>query len=136
MFLCVSPSRHCPCSYCEGQRVVFLQGAVSVPPQLTCDGRLLVLGALQVLLHQFGCDADDMLPLPVLHHVERLQRADDVTLSDAGHLAGRQQRVSRFWFCWDLSRSDQNGNYLHVNIRLQQTGGHVIVSSLRGVLTF
>lgn len=81
------------------------------PPRLTCDGRLLVLGALQVLLHQFGRDADDVLPLPVLHHVERLQGADDVTLSDAGHLAGRQQRVSRFWFCREPGRSDQNGNY-------------------------
>lgn len=40
-----------------------------------------------MFLHQFGCDADDVLTLPVLDHVERLQRADDVTLCDAGHLA-------------------------------------------------
>ena len=40
-----------------------------------------------MLLHQFGRHTDDMLALPVLHHVERLQRADDVTLRDAGHLA-------------------------------------------------
>ena len=53
----------------------------------TCDGGLLVLGALEVLFHQLGGDTDDMLALPVLHHVERLQRADDVTLRDAGHLA-------------------------------------------------
>lgn len=37
---------------------------------LTCDGRLLVLGALQVLLHQFGRHADHVLALPVLDHVE------------------------------------------------------------------
>lgn len=54
---------------------------------LACDGRLLVLGTLQVLLHQFGRHTDDVLALPVLDHVERLQGADDVTLSDAGHLA-------------------------------------------------
>lgn len=53
----------------------------------TCDGRFLVLSALQVFLHQFGRDTDDVLTLPVLDHVERLQRADDVTLCDAGHLA-------------------------------------------------
>lgn len=57
---------------------------------LTCDGGFLVLGALQVLLHQLGGHADDVLTLPVLHHVERLQRADDVTLRDAGHLAVNQ----------------------------------------------
>lgn len=55
---------------------------------LTCDWWLLVLGALQVLLHQFGRHTDNMLTLPVLHHIERLQRADDVTLRDAGHLTG------------------------------------------------
>lgn len=54
---------------------------------LACDGRFLVLGTLQVLFHQFGRHTDDMLTLPVLDHVERLQGADDVTLSDAGHLA-------------------------------------------------
>lgn len=40
-----------------------------------------------MFLHQFGRDTDDVLTLPVLDHVERLQRADDVTLRDAGHLA-------------------------------------------------
>jgi len=59
----------------------------------TCDGGLLVLGALQVLLHQFGRHTDDVLTLPVFHHVERLQRADDVALRDAGHLAVRQQQT-------------------------------------------
>lgn len=54
---------------------------------LACDGRFLVLGTLQVLFHQFGRHTDDMLTLPVLDHVEGLQGADDVTLSDAGHLA-------------------------------------------------
>lgn len=59
---------------------------------LTCDRRLLVLGALQVLLHQFGRHADHVLALPVLDHVERLKRADDVTLRDAGHLTGRGKK--------------------------------------------
>lgn len=54
---------------------------------LACDGRFLVLGTLQVLFNQFGRHTDDMLTLPVLDHVEGLQGADDVTLSDAGHLA-------------------------------------------------
>lgn len=54
---------------------------------LACDGRFLVLGTLQVLFYQFGRHTDDMLTLPVLDHIERLQGADDVTLSDAGHLA-------------------------------------------------
>lgn len=62
---------------------------------LTCDRRLLVLGALQVLLHQFGRHADHVLALPVLDHVERLQRADDVTLRDAGHLTGRGRKKTR-----------------------------------------
>lgn len=61
----------------------------------TCDWWFLVLGALQVLLHQFGRHTDDVLTFPVLHHVERLQRADDVTLCDAGHLAGRRRRTRR-----------------------------------------
>lgn len=59
---------------------------------LTCDRRFLVLGALQVLLHQFGCHTDNVLTFPVLHHIERLQRADDVTLRDAGHLAEGEER--------------------------------------------
>lgn len=40
-----------------------------------------------MFLHQFGCDADDVLTFPVFDHVERLQRADDVALCYAGHLA-------------------------------------------------
>lgn len=51
-----------------------------------CDWWFLVLGALQVLFNQFGRHTDDMLTLPVLDHIERLQGADDVTLCDAGHL--------------------------------------------------
>lgn len=60
--------------------------------RLTCDWWFLVLGALQVLLDQFGRHTDNVLTLPVLHHVERLQRADDVTLCDAGHLAAKRER--------------------------------------------
>lgn len=52
----------------------------------TCDGGSFVLSTLQMFLHQFGRHTDDMLPFPVLDHVEGLQRADDVTLGDAGHL--------------------------------------------------
>ena len=44
-----------------------------------------VLGATHVLLHQLGCDTDHVLALPVLHHVEGLQRADDVIVCEAGH---------------------------------------------------
>lgn len=55
----------------------------------TCDWWLLVLCTLEMFLHQFRCDTDDMLAFPVLDHVEGLQRADDVTLGDAGHLAVR-----------------------------------------------
>ena len=54
---------------------------------LACDWWFLVLGTLQVLFNQFGRHADNMLTLPVLDHIERLQGADDVTLCDTGHLA-------------------------------------------------
>lgn len=40
-----------------------------------------------MLLHQLGSDTDDMLPLPILDHVQGLQGADDVILCDARHLA-------------------------------------------------
>lgn len=39
---------------------------------LTCDWWLLILGALQMLLHQFGRHTDHVLTFPVLDHVERL----------------------------------------------------------------
>lgn len=63
----------------------------------TCDWWFLVLGAFQVLLHKFGCHTDDVLTFPVFHHIERLQRADDVTLCDACHLAAgtKHQNQSR-----------------------------------------
>lgn len=53
----------------------------------TCDRWFLILGAFEVFLYQLRCDADHMLALPVLDHVEGLQGADDVILRDAGHLA-------------------------------------------------
>ena len=56
----------------------------------TCDWWFFVLGALQVLLYQFGRHTDNVLTFPVFHHIERLQCADDVTLRDAGHLAEGQ----------------------------------------------
>lgn len=52
-----------------------------------CNRRLLVLRTLEVLLDQFGRDTDNVLTLPVFHHVEGLECADDVTLGDTGHLA-------------------------------------------------
>lgn len=55
--------------------------------QLACDWWFLVLGTFKVLFDQFGRHTDNMLTLPVLDHIERLQGADDVTLCDAGHLA-------------------------------------------------
>ena len=42
-----------------------------------------------MFLHQLGCDTDHMLALPVLDHVEGLEGADDVILSDARHLAAQ-----------------------------------------------
>ena len=50
------------------------------------EAGLLELGRLDVLLDQFGRDADDVLALPVLDHVHRLQRRHDVALRDARHL--------------------------------------------------
>ena len=38
-----------------------------------------------MLLDQLGRDADDVLALPVLDEVERLQGGDDVRLGDGGH---------------------------------------------------
>lgn len=49
-----------------------------------------VLCILQVLLHQLGSDTDEVLSLPVLYHVECLQRADDVVLRDARERTGRE----------------------------------------------
>lgn len=49
------------------------------------EGGPLVLRALQVLLDQLGCDAYDVLPLPILDEVQRLEGGDDVVLGDAGH---------------------------------------------------
>lgn len=76
---------------------------------LACDWWFLVLGTLQVLFHQFGCNADNVLTLPVLNHIERLQGAYDVTLCDAGHLAeeksaevasrSKQQETNSFCVC-------------------------------------
>ena len=62
-----------------------------VPSQVVSVHReqgLAVLGTLHVLLHQLGRDTDDVLALPVLDHIEGLQRADDVLLGDAGHRTG------------------------------------------------
>ena len=56
-------------------------------PLPTCDGWFLILSAFEVLLHQLGRDTDHVLALPVLDHVEGLESADDVILSDARHLA-------------------------------------------------
>ena len=58
-------------------------------PLPTCDGWFLILSAFEVFLHQLGCDTDHMLALPVLDHVEGLEGADDVILSDARHLAAQ-----------------------------------------------
>lgn len=64
----------------------FCIGVQTQDELLACDWWFLVLGTLQVLFNQFGRHADNMLTLPVLDHIERLQGADDVTLCDAGHL--------------------------------------------------
>ena len=45
-----------------------------------------VLGALDVFINQLRCDTDNVLTLPVLDHVQCLQRANYVTLRYTGHL--------------------------------------------------
>ena len=46
-----------------------------------------------VLLNQFRRDTDDVLSLPVLHHVERLQGADDVCVCDTRQLTANTTTV-------------------------------------------
>ena len=47
--------------------------------------RPLVLGALEVLLHQFGRHADHVLALPIFDQIQRLESLDDVLLGDGRH---------------------------------------------------
>ena len=56
--------------------------------------RLFVLRRLEMLLYQLGCNADDVLALPVLDQVQRLQGGNDITLSDARHCAQVLHKVN------------------------------------------
>lgn len=60
------------------------------------ETRPLELRRFDVILDQFGRDANHVLTLPVLDHVHRLQRRDDVALGDACHVAKRKERNNRW----------------------------------------
>lgn len=49
------------------------------------EQRFTILGAFHVLLDKLGSDTDHMLTLPILHHVQGLECADNVLLSEACH---------------------------------------------------
>ena len=66
-----------------------------VPSQIVSvhsELRPAVLSTLHVLLYQFGSDTNDALALPVLDHVQGLEGADDVLVSDAGQVAAGEER--------------------------------------------
>ena len=66
-----------------------------VPSQIVSvhsELRPAVLSTLHVLLYQFGSDTNDVLALPVLDHVQGLEGADDVLMSDAGQVAAGEER--------------------------------------------
>ena len=66
-----------------------------VPSQIVSvhsELRPAVLSTLHVLLYQFGSDTNDVLALPVLDHVQGLEGADDVLVSDAGQVAAGEER--------------------------------------------
>ena len=66
-----------------------------VPSQIVSvhsELRPAVLSTLHVLLYQFGSDTNDVLALPVLDHVQGLEGADDVLVSDAGQVAAGKER--------------------------------------------
>ena len=65
-----------------------------VPSQIVSvhsELRPAVLSTLHVLLYQFGSDTNDVLALPVLDHVQGLEGADDVLVSDAGQVAAGEE---------------------------------------------
>ena len=66
------------------------EGSISV--SVHSELRPAVLSTLHVLLYQFGSDTNDVLALPVLDHVQGLEGADDVLMSDAGQVAAGQKR--------------------------------------------
>ena len=66
-----------------------------VPSQIVSvhsELRPVVLSTLHVLLYQFGSDTNDVLALPVLDHVQGLEGADDVLVSDSGQVAAGEER--------------------------------------------
>ena len=83
-----------------------------VPSQIVSvhsELRPAVLSTLHVLLYQFGSDTNDVLALPVLDHVQGLEGADDVLVSDAGQVAAGQERgcgVRQYSMCcFPIARS-------------------------------
>ena len=64
-----------------------------------------------MFLHEFGCNAYDVLALPVFHHVERLQCTDNVILGNACHLTEKIKNSKRNdLFLQADSRKVHNGN--------------------------
>ena len=66
-----------------------------VPSQIVSvhsELRPAVLSTLHVLLYQFGSDTNDVLAFPILDHVQGLEGADDVLVSDAGQVAAGEER--------------------------------------------
>lgn len=55
--------------------------------QARVHSQCLLLLHTRVFFQKFGNDRDDVLASPVLDHVERLQRADDVLALDRSHAA-------------------------------------------------
>ena len=43
-----------------------------------------ILSTLHVLLNELWSDTDDVLSLPILHHIEGLEGADDILVGDTG----------------------------------------------------
>jgi len=72
-----------------GKLFSFIQFFRRVPPKrryVYGEAGFLVLGGFEMLLDQFGGDANYVLPLPVLDQVQRLKRGYDVSLRDTRHM--------------------------------------------------
>ena len=84
-----------------------------VPPQIVSvhsELRPAVLSTLHVLLYQFGSDTNDVLALPVLDHVQGLEGADDVLVSDAGQVAAGEESG------WGVRQYSMCCSYIYVHL--------------------
>ncbi len=73
----------------------FVGGAPSKIACVHCKEGLSVLSTLHVFLHQFGGHTYDMLPLPVLDHVQGLQGPYDVLLSEPSGSASEGKEANK-----------------------------------------